>query len=45
MNNQSLAPWPGELAPREKLLRDGAAALSDVELLAIFYGPGFPACT
>ncbi|UJD82429.1 JAB domain-containing protein [Serratia rubidaea] len=42
MNNQSLAPWPGELAPREKLLRDGAAALSDVELLAIFLRTGFP---
>ncbi|HEI8868670.1 DNA repair protein RadC [Serratia sp. AKBS12] len=34
--------WPGELAPREKLLRDGAAALSDVELLAIFLRTGLP---
>lgn len=42
MNNQEISPWPGSLAPREKLLRDGAAALSDAELLAIFLRTGLP---
>ncbi|MFT3763888.1 MAG: DNA repair protein RadC [Pseudoxanthomonas sp.] len=32
--------WPPEERPREKLLRRGAAALSDAELLAIFLGSG-----
>jgi len=34
--------WPLEERPREKLLRRGAAALSDGELLAIFLGSGLP---
>lgn len=42
MNSQDISPWPGNLAPREKLLRDGAAALSDAELLAIFLRTGLP---
>jgi DNA repair protein RadC len=32
--------WQGELAPREKLLKFGASALSDQELLAIFLRTG-----
>lgn len=32
--------WQGELAPREKLLKLGAGALSDAELLAIFLRTG-----
>ena len=32
--------WQGELAPREKLLKLGARALSDTELLAIFLRTG-----
>lgn len=32
--------WPIEERPREKLLARGAAALSDAELLAIFFGSG-----
>jgi len=32
--------WPIEERPREKLLRRGAGALSDAELLAIFLGSG-----
>ncbi|VDZ55090.1 DNA repair protein RadC [Serratia odorifera] len=42
MSCEDMSLWPGELAPREKLLRDGAAALSDVELLAIFLRTGLP---
>ncbi|MFT4256519.1 MAG: DNA repair protein RadC [Pseudoxanthomonas sp.] len=34
--------WPAEERPREKLLRRGATALSDAELLAIFLGSGLP---
>lgn len=36
----SIRDWPSEERPREKLLRHGAAALSDGELLAIFLGSG-----
>ncbi len=36
----SIRDWPHEERPREKLLRQGAAALSDAELLAIFLGSG-----
>lgn len=32
--------WPADERPREKLLAQGAAALSDAELLAIFLGSG-----
>ncbi|GBU12031.1 hypothetical protein AwEntero_06320 [Enterobacterales bacterium] len=32
--------WQGDLAPREKLLKFGARALSDIELLAIFLRTG-----
>ena len=32
--------WPGGEPPRERLLRAGAAALSDVELLAVCLGTG-----
>ena len=31
--------WPAGERPREKLLGQGAAALSDAELLAIFHAP------
>lgn len=34
--------WPYKLAPREKLMALGPAALSDVELLAIFLRTGLP---
>lgn len=34
--------WPIEERPREKLLTQGAASLSDAELLAIFYRVGIP---
>lgn len=44
MGSQASTMWPGAMPPREKLLNHGAAALSDVELLAIFYAPGYPAC-
>lgn len=42
MSNQAIALWPGALAPREKLLSHGAAALSDAELLALFLRTGLP---
>lgn len=31
--------WPKDQRPREKLLLKGAGALTDAELLAIFYEP------
>ena len=34
--------WPAAERPRERLLKDGAAALSDAELLAIFLRVGRP---
>jgi DNA repair protein RadC len=34
--------WPQEKRPRERLLREGAPALSDAELLAIFLRVGVP---
>ena len=34
--------WNGSLAPREKLLKYGAAVLTDAELLAIFLRTGIP---
>ncbi|AHE99482.1 RadC family protein [Thioalkalivibrio paradoxus] len=36
----SIADWPADDRPREKLLRRGPAALSDAELLAIFLRTG-----
>lgn len=36
----SIKQWPEGERPREKLLERGAAALSDAELLAIFYASG-----
>jgi len=34
--------WPAAERPRERLLAQGAAALSDAELLALFIGQGLP---
>ena len=34
--------WPEQQRPRERLIRDGAAALSDPELLALFLRVGVP---
>ncbi|ASX26559.1 RadC family protein [Candidatus Williamhamiltonella defendens] len=34
--------WPGQLPPREKLLKFGASALTDSELLSIFLRTGTP---
>ena len=36
----SIRHWPSSERPREKLLRGGARALSDAELLALFIGSG-----
>jgi len=36
----SIKDWPADERPREKLLRQGAATLSDAELLAIFLRTG-----
>ncbi|WAH58991.1 DNA repair protein RadC [Pseudomonas silvicola] len=38
----SIQNWPVAERPREKLLRQGAASLSDAELLAIFLRTGVP---
>lgn len=38
----SIKEWPENMRPREKLLQQGAAALSDAELLAIFLRTGIP---
>ena len=38
----SIADWPEDERPREKLLEKGARALSDAELLAIFLRTGVP---
>ena len=37
-----ITDWPLAERPREKLLKQGAAALSDAELLAIFLRTGMP---
>ena len=34
----AIKDWPAEDRPREKLLQRGSDALTDAELLAIFYG-------
>jgi len=36
----NIRDWPAEERPREKLMAKGAAALSDAELLAVFFGTG-----
>lgn len=38
----TIRDWPVSERPRERLIRDGAAALSDAELLAIFLRTGLP---
>lgn len=38
----TLRDWPAAERPREKLLRQGAGALSDAELLALWLGSGCP---
>ena len=40
-----ITDWPIQERPREKLLHQGAAALSDAELLAIFLRTGLPGKT
>jgi DNA repair protein RadC len=40
----SLAHWPAAERPRERLLKHGAALLSDTELLAVFLGTGHAGC-
>lgn len=40
-----ISHWPAEERPREKLLKKGAQALSDAELLAIFLRTGLPGVT
>ncbi|GGA90858.1 UPF0758 protein [Neiella marina] len=39
-----LNQWPESTRPREKLLAQGAQALTDAELLAIFLRTGLPGC-
>ncbi len=41
----SIKDWPAEQRPREKLLLNGSAALSDAELLAIFLRTGTRGCS
>jgi len=41
----AITDWPESERPRERLLKDGAAALSDAELLAIFLRVGIPGHT
>ncbi len=38
----NISQWPAAERPREKLLAHGASALSDAELLAVFFGTGQP---
>lgn len=38
----AITDWPADERPRERLLKQGAAALSDAELLAIFLRTGIP---
>ena len=40
--SQRISDIPEQDRPREKLLRKGAAALSDQELLAVLLGKGTP---
>ena len=41
----AITDWPADERPREKLLKQGASALSDAELLAIFLRTGVPGKT
>ena len=41
----TIRDWPETERPREKLLKYGAAALSDAELLALLLGSGVPGCS
>ena len=41
----AICDWPADERPREKLLKKGASALSDSELLAIFLRTGVPGKT
>lgn len=38
----AITDWPEQQRPRERLIRDGAQALSDAELLAVFLRVGVP---
>jgi DNA repair protein RadC len=38
----AIRDWPEDARPREKLLRQGAAALTDAELVAVFLRTGVP---
>ena len=38
----SMAGWPPSERPRERLLAQGPASLSDAELVALFLGTGIP---
>ena len=40
MNNNSIKTWDEEERPREKLMQQGAAALTNAELLAILLHAG-----
>lgn len=40
-----ISDWPEALRPRERLIRNGPASLSDAELLAIFLRTGLPGCS
>jgi DNA repair protein RadC len=41
----TIRDWPEAERPREKLLKRGAHALSDAELLALLLGSGIPGCS
>jgi DNA repair protein RadC len=41
----TIREWPEAERPREKLLKRGAHALSDAELLALLLGSGIPGCS
>ncbi len=40
----SLRDWPASERPRERLIAEGAARLTDAELLAVFLRTGVPGC-
>lgn len=40
--SMAITDWPSDERPRERLLKQGAASLSDAELLAIFLRTGIP---
>lgn len=42
---RTIREWPEAERPREKLLKRGAHALSDAELLALLLGSGIPGCS